>query len=131
MNPMLSATLSDHPVYRKALEIFRISKCISSNMREDLNAISQYGDENELIYFSGDIVHQSFSLVPEIIKAEAQKHSEEKYKHLESLDRLTFRLINSCKRLERSNSNGKDFLPILRSEVKKFKTLQRHWMLTL
>jgi hypothetical protein len=33
--------------------------------------------------------------------------------------------------LEKSNSNGKDFLPILRQELKKFRKLQRHWMLTL
>ncbi len=37
---------------------------------------------------------------------------------------------NSC-RLEHSNGNGKDFLPILRSELKKIKKLQRTWLLTL
>ena len=131
MKPMLHAALYDHPVYRKSLDIRKISRRISTCLSQDMSEIDANGAENDLIYFSGDIVQQSFNLGPEIIKAEAHKHSEEKYKHLKSLDRLTFRLINSCKRLERSNSNGKDFLPILRSEVKKFKRLQRHWMLTL
>ena len=93
--------------------------------------IGPNSQENDLIYFTGDIVQQSCSLGAEIIKAEVNKHSAERFKHLDSLDRLTFKLINSCKRLERSSSNGKDFLPLLRSEVKKFKNLQRHWMLTL
>jgi len=89
------------------------------------------GLESDLIYVSGDLVQQSFNLAPAIIKAEKQRHSEAKYQHLERLDRLTFRLIKSCKRLERANSNGRDFLPILRAEVKKFRRLQRRWMLTL
>ena len=29
------------------------------------------------------------------------------------------------------SSNGKDFLPVLRRELKKFKKLQHNWMLTL
>lgn len=131
MSTILHHSLSDHPVYRKALDIFHISRRISSYLTQDLSGIGPNGTEDELIYVSGDIVQQSNSLGPAIIKAESQKYSEEKYKHLKSLDRLTFRLINSCERLERSNSNGKDFLPILRSELKKFRTLQRHWMLTL
>lgn len=131
MNTMLNAALSNHPVYRKALDISIISRRISSCISQDMSDADVSDVENDLIYFSGDIVHQSYSLGPEIIKAEAHKHSEKKYKHIKSLDRLTFKLINSCKRLEHSNSNSKDFLPILRSEVKKFRNLQLHWMLTL
>ena len=131
MNTMLHAALSNHPVYRKALDISKISRYISLCLSQDMLEIGPNSQENDLIYFTGDIVQQSCSLGAEIIKAEVNKHSEERFKHLDSLDRLTFKLINSCKRLERSSSNGKDFLPLLRSEVKKFKNLQRHWMLTL
>jgi hypothetical protein len=131
MNTGLHTSLSDHPVYRKALEIFNMSSHISSYLSQDMAGSGPNGLESDLIYVSGDIVQQSFNLGPAIIKAERQKHSEAKYKHLESLDRLTFRLIKSCKRLERANSNGRDFLPLLKTEVKKFRRLQRHWMLTL
>ena len=79
---MLNPLLSDHPVYMKAQDIFLISKCISSNICEDLNHTDPYGLESDLIYCSGDIVQQSLSLGPVILKAEALKHSEAKYKHL-------------------------------------------------
>jgi hypothetical protein len=127
----MHATLSDHPVYRKALDIFNISSRISGYLNQDLAGIGPNGSEDELIYFSGDIVQQSYCLAPEIMKAEANKYSEDKYKHMESLERLYFRLMKNCKRLERSNSNGRDFLPMLRTELRKFRELQRHWMLTL
>jgi hypothetical protein len=60
-----------------------------------------------------------------------ERYSERKHKHIASLKRLTNMLYKNSYRLERSNSNGKDFLPILRSELKKFKQLQRTWLLTL
>jgi len=89
------------------------------------------GTENNDIYFSGDIVQQSSNLAPEILNAERERHSDKKHQHIESLEQLTYGLFKNCKRLERTNSNGKDYLPILRRELKKFRILQKNWMLTL
>lgn len=125
------SNLSDLPVYQKALEIFTLSQNISIYLNNDLSSLRTDGSENNDIYFSGDIIQQSVSLVPEIMNAELERYSDKKYKHLDSLRRLTNKLYKNSYRLERSNSNGKDFLPILRSELKKFKKLQSSWMLTL
>ena len=123
--------LSNIPLYQKAMDIFILSRSISTYLNDDLCVLNLDGTENNEIYFSGDIVQQSSSLAPEIINAERERFSDKKHKHIESLDRLTHRLYNNCKRLESSKSNGKDYLPILRKELKKFKKLQRTWMLTL
>tara|TARA_R110002049_G_scaffold308939_1_gene515014 strand:- start:3359 stop:3754 length:396 start_codon:yes stop_codon:yes gene_type:complete len=131
---MLSNTpsnLSELPIYQKAIEIFALSQNISTYLNHDLSNLKEDGSEDSHIYFSGDIVQQSVSLAPEILNAELQRYSERKHKHIASLKRLTNMLYKNSYRLERSNSNGKDFLPILRSELKKFKKLQRSWMLTL
>jgi len=48
-----------------------------------------------------------------------------------SVTHLTNLLYKNCERLERTHSNGRDFLPVLRKELKKFRKLQRTWMLTL
>ena len=123
--------LSELPIYKKAVEIFTLSQNISMYLNHDLSILKNDGTEDSNIYFSGDIVQQSVSLVPEILNAELERYSERKYKHIASLKRLTNMLYKNSYRLERSNSNGKDFLPILRSELKKFKKLQRTWLLTL
>jgi hypothetical protein len=131
---MLSNTpsnLSDLPIYKKAIEIFALSQSISMYLNHDLSSLKSDGSEDSHIYFSGDIVQQSVSLAPEIVNAELERYSDKKHKHLDSLKRLTNKLYKNSYRLEYSNSNGKDFLPILRSELKKFKQLQRSWMLTL
>tara|TARA_R110002050_G_scaffold300018_1_gene467333 strand:- start:11808 stop:12203 length:396 start_codon:yes stop_codon:yes gene_type:complete len=131
---MLSNTplnLSELPIYRKAQEIFALSQNISMYLNHDLSGLKEDGSEDTNIYFSGDIVQQSVSLAPVIENAELERFSDRKHKHIASLKRLTNMLYKNSYRLERSNSNGKDFLPILRSELKKFKKLQRTWLLTL
>lgn len=123
--------LSELPVYKKAVEIFALSQNISMYLNYDLSSLKEDGSEDSNIYFSGDIVQQSVSLAPVIANAELERYSDKKHKHIASLKRLTNMLYKNSYRLERSNSRGKDFLPILRSELRKFKKLQRNWMLTL
>jgi hypothetical protein len=131
MLPNIPSHFSDSPIYKKAMEIYILSRSISSYIQYDLSDLKPDGTENSNIYFSGDIIQQSESLGPEIVNAELERYSEKKHKHLESLQRLTNLLYKNSYRLEGSNSNGKDFLPILRSELKKFRKLQHNWMLTL
>ncbi|GAA4306680.1 hypothetical protein [Aestuariibaculum suncheonense] len=125
------SNLSDLPIYKKAIEIFALSQSISTYLTHDLSQLKPDGTEDSNIYFSGDIVQQSISLAPEIASVELERYSDKRYKHIATLKRLTNKLYKNSYRLERSNSNGKDFLPILRSELKKFKQLQRTWLLTL
>jgi hypothetical protein len=131
MLPTIPHQLPQSPIYQKAMEIFNLSRSISTYLIEDLAPLDENGAENSHIYFTGDIVQQSVSLVPEILKAERQTFSEEKHKYAASVSRLTNSLYKNCERLETSNSNGKEFISILRNELKKFRKLQRNWMLTL
>jgi hypothetical protein len=131
MIPAIPNSFHQSAMYKKAMDIFAISRNISNYLVHDLAPLQTNGRENTHIYFSGDIVQQSVSLAPEILKAERQPFSEEKHKYAASVVRLTNLLYKNCERLENINSNGKDFLPILRNELKKFRKLQRNWMLTL
>ncbi len=123
--------LPEIPIYKKALEIFSLSRRISHYLNHDLTNLKEDGSEDKHIYFSGDIVQQSELLGPEIIKAENEVYSYKKQKHVANVRRITNMLYRSSRRLEKCNSNGKDFLPILRKELKKFRKLQQHWSLTL
>ncbi len=131
MNTQINNSIPLSPIHKKALEIFTLSSHISKYLIQDLAALQTNGREDPNIYFTGDIVQQSISLAPEIVKAESKTFSEEKHKHILSLSHLTNVLYKNCERLEKTNSNGKEFLPILRNELKKFKKLQHIWMLTL
>ena len=131
MNINLNTNKPISPIHKKALEIFMLSSQISKYIIPDLAKLQSNGYEDPYIYFTGDIIQQSNSLVPEIVQAESKTFSEERHQHILSLSNLTAVLDKNCERLEAINSNGKEFLPILRNELKKFRKLQRTWMLTL
>lgn len=131
MVPNVPSHLPESALYKKALEIFTLSRHISHYFVDDLSGLQPNGNEDPYIYFTGDIVQQSVSLAPEIIKAESQVFSEEKHRHAASVEKLTNNLYKNCERLERSGSNGREFLQLLRNELKKFRKLQRTWMMTL
>lgn len=131
MSTQIPSHLSELPIYKQAMQIFILSRSISTYLNQDLSYLFEEGKEDANIYVSGDIVQQSVSLAPEIINAELERYSDKKHKHIASVNLLTNRLYKNCKRLESCNSNGKDYLPILKRELKKFRQLQSTWMLTL
>lgn len=124
-------TYPKSPFYIKAQEIFTLSRGIASYVIEDITFRDPYNFEDPTLYLTGDIVQQSVALGPEILKAEQHLFQQDKHKHIASVERLSKLLYVSCKRLEKTHSNGKDFLPILRKELKKFRKLQHTWSLTL
>ena len=131
MSTAFTSPFPQTPIYKKAGDIFTLSINISQYLSEDLAPLKENGEEDFNIYFTGDIVQQSNSLAPFIYKAESQVFAEDKYKYVALITKLTNLLHKNCERLEHINSNGKDFLPMLRKELKKFRKLQQSWMLTL
>lgn len=127
----LPIQLPHSPIYKKALEIFTLSKSISQYLVHDMSALNSEGKEHPGIYFTGDMVQKSVSLFPEILHAESKTFSEEKHKHAASVVHLTKSLYKNCERLERSTHNGKEFLALLRKELKRFRKMQHTWVLTL
>ena len=124
-------TYPKSPFYIKAQEIFTLSRGIASYVIEDITFRDPHNHEDPTLYLTGDIVQQSVALGPEILKAEQHLFQQDKHKHIASVERLSKLLYVNCKRLEKTHSNGKDFLPILRKELKKFRKLQHTWSLTL
>jgi hypothetical protein len=69
------------------------------------------------LYFIGDRVQPSFSLDPEILKAEGQAFSEDKRHYVHRIRRLTKLVVATCERIEHSPVQSKDFLQLLKKEL--------------
>ncbi|MEH6407011.1 MAG: hypothetical protein V7767_07010 [Leeuwenhoekiella sp.] len=118
-------------LYNKAIEIINLSRSISHYMGYDFSALQDDGNEHPSIYFTGDMIRHSDSLAPEIIKAENEVFQDDRLKYAQSVHNLTNRLYLTCERLERAESNGREFVQLLRTELKKFRRLHNRWMMTL
>ncbi|CAL65468.1 hypothetical protein [Christiangramia forsetii] len=125
---------AEHPrqaLYTKAREIMQISKHISDYLVPDLAVLNENGNEDKSVYFTGDIIRYSNSLIPNITKAENEFFQEARTQYIIAVGRLTDRLSMNCEKLEFTNSNGREFVGLLRREIKKFRKLQQVWRLTL
>jgi len=122
---------SQSPVYQKAKDIFALARRISDYFQHDLAALRKDGNESPGIYFTGDVVQKTVRLFPEIINAEQKTSTTEKIKHATSVSHLTQQIYHSCMRLEKSLTNGKEFVEMFRKELKRFQKLQKKWRLTL
>ncbi|SDS04646.1 hypothetical protein [Gramella sp. MAR_2010_147] len=118
-------------LYIKAKEIMQISRHISDYLVPDLAVLNEQGKEDKYVYFTGDIIRQSNSLIPNIVKAENEFFQEARMQYINAVGNLTDRLYRNCEKLEITNSNGREFVRILRKEIQKFRKLQRIWKLTL
>ena len=117
--------------YNKAVEIGSLSKMISDYLNTDISALKLDGREAINIYFSGDIIRQSSFLAPYINKINQEVFSEQRHHYANNIKWLTRKLLKNCKRLENCNSNGSEFLSILRKEIRRFKRIQKKWLLTI
>lgn len=117
--------------YNKAEDISSLSRRISEFLIVDLAGLKDRGLEAKEIYFTGDIIRQSFFLGPTIVKAEQSPLFEQKKKYLAVIKNLIQKLSYSCKRLEKCNSNGTDYLKLLKKELDNFKKLHKYWSLNL
>lgn len=118
-------------LYIKARDIMHISRHISDYIVPDLAGLNENGHEDHTVYFTGDLVRHSNSLIPNIIKAENEFFQEARTQYITAIGNLTDRLSRNCEKLEVSNSNGREFVRILRKEIQKFRKIQRVWKLTL
>ncbi|HBB48099.1 MAG TPA: hypothetical protein DCZ44_00520 [Flavobacteriaceae bacterium] len=131
MKKKRSHHLNYPPLYDKALEILTMSRHMSYLFCEDLIGPETHGPEDDKIYFTGDIVQQSYNLAPEILRAEEQAYSEDKRRYAKRLKVLTKSLFYTCDRLENSPIKSKEFLPLFRKELRHFRKLQRTWAMML
>lgn len=122
---------SKSPIYNKALEILSLSRNISQYLNYEMSTLKYDGQEHPAIYLTGDIILHSNFLGHSILNAENEVLSENRDKHLSAIEKWTYRLHKNCERLENQSEYGKDFIRLLKYEVRRFRVLQRKWMLTL
>lgn len=115
-------------VYKKASDIEELSRSISGCLHDDLSDLNGDGTEDPNIYYCGDIIQQSGSLLFNI-RASASPGSS--YKYFNNTLNLLHRLLNNCKKLEYCKSDGRNYVPLLSEELTKFRRLYNKWILSL
>lgn len=115
-------------IYQKSIEIFRLTRRIAAYVTNDKSISSMYVSEIRSDRYADSLVMDSLGLVPKIAEAEIQQNPVLKLKYTKSLQYLIDRLYTNCVKLENSKIQGKDFVRLLRKELKSLRKMHRLYL---
>ncbi len=115
------------PVYRKALEIFKISRAMASYFSEGKNIMEMDLSANPRYHFAGSLVNESLQLAPGIASVATAKNNASRLRRINRIRNAAKNLRNYCKKLEFSGVKELEFLGMLRREIQQFDQMVNDW----
>lgn len=115
-------------IYQKSMDIFKLSRHIASYISYDKDILSMHKSLKQADKYASNLVMDALGLVPKIAETENQKNPKLKLKYAKSIRYFIDQLYYDCKQLEHTKIQGKDFLKLLRKELKKLRVIHRHYV---
>ena len=115
-------------IYQKSLDIFDLSRKIAAYITDDKNVISMYRSGSKSDNYADNLVMNAFRLVPKIAETESKKNADEKLKYAKSLRYYIDLLYKNCRQLESTKIQGKEFIGLLRHELKKLSKIHKSYV---
>jgi len=123
MRSYQNQTLKHLKIYQKSIDIFNLSSRIASYITNDKSMLSMYTSPKRSDRYADSLVMNSLGLVPKILETETEENPKLKLKYAKSLRFFIDVLYEDCLRLERSRIRGKDFIRMLRKELKSLRKI--------
>ncbi len=128
---MSTKNLGAIPVYQKALELREVSKAIASYITFNKDMLKRY-KSNSLRDIIADSLVNDTVLIPEQIAQAEHSNSYAERMHSATFINIMIRNINSyCLGLEKDGVKEKEYLNLLRTEIKSFRKSFTKWRRTL
>jgi hypothetical protein len=125
------AGLNNLILYKKSLDIFKLSRSVASYITDDKDIISMYRSGNTSDNYADNLVLNAFRLVPKIVETESQENPSLKLKYAKSLRYFIDCIYQDCLKLEGAKINGKDFVRMLRKELIYLKRVHSRYVKSL
>lgn len=123
-----SNDLKNSVFYQKSLAVFELARRVASYITDDKDMISMYRSGSRTDNYADNLVMNAFRLVPKIAEVEVEENPTEKIKYAKSLRYFIDRIYNDCITLEKTITNGSDFVRILRTELKHLRKMHKMYV---
>lgn len=120
--------LNQLSIYKKSLDIFKLSRSIASYITDDKDVASMYRSGSVTDNYADNLVMNAFRLVPKIAETEIQQTSVSKLKYAKSLRYFIDRIYEDCLNLEKTKIQGIDFVRMLRKELKTLRKIHKNYV---
>lgn len=118
-------------IYQKSLYIFKLTRHIAAYISNDKSVMAMYLSMNKVDKYADNLVMNAFGLVPKIVETECEENPGLKLKYAVSIRYFIDCLYQNCLQLERSKIQGKDFVKLLRKELKKLRQIHKNYVKSL
>ena len=118
-------------IYKKSIDIFKLSRDVASYVTDDKDMISMYRSGNKSDNYADNLVMNAYRLVPKIVEVETENSKNIKLKLAKSLRYFIDRIYHDCIKLENTRIQGKDFVQLLRKELKHLQAIHKNYVNSL
>ncbi len=128
---MSHRNLRNIPVYKKALELCKMSREIASyvSFNKDLLRLCESNSLRDII--ANSILTDAILIPQKIALVESSRSPSEKLQHVSFIN-IMIRNINSyCLGLEKDGVKETEYINLLRSELKSFRKYYRRWKVSI
>ncbi|WP_224490010.1 hypothetical protein [Robertkochia flava] len=120
-------SVNELPVYKKAIEIFSLSRELVRLLSADQNILELSRSRDRIDRISDYLLSASLGLAPRIAMVESSADPLVRLNSLKSIHQATGKLQKYCDQIESRNDQARLFLKQLRSELGQFRKLQSRW----
>lgn len=125
---MEPSEFTDLAVYKKALEIFKITRAIAYNIGNSGSVLEMAYSSNLNQRVAGELVTHSLQLAPALAAVKNSGNRELRLEKAEKIRRSVKKILKKCKKIEYSGEREKEFLMLLRSDIQHFEFLFSEWL---
>ncbi|UNY97371.1 hypothetical protein MQE36_09715 [Zhouia spongiae] len=122
-----SKSITQQEIYKKALNIFGLSRAIANYIGNDKSILHLHHSSKKTDNYSASLVMESMSLSQKIVRSYTSEGHQNKRKHLRSLEKAVHKLNAYCEYLEYNYTQSKDYIGILRKELRLFSKEKFKW----
>ncbi|ASV29152.1 hypothetical protein [Maribacter cobaltidurans] len=128
---MSHKNLRNIPVYKKALELCRMSREIASYVSFNKDLLRLYESNSLRDIIANSILTDAILIPQKIALVESSRSPSEKLQHVSFIN-IMIRNINSyCLGLEKDGVKETEYINLLRSELKSFRKYYRKWKVSI
>ncbi len=119
------------PVYRKALDLCTISREIASFVSYNKDLLKLYQSNSLRDHIADSLLTDAILIPKHIAEAETSDSQADRMKSARFINIMIGNIISYCNGLERDGVKEKEYLNLLRKEIKSFRKTFRIWRKSL
>ena len=124
---MPQGSVNSLPIYRKSLDLYDLSKAIASYFSYNKDLFSLQGSNSFRDNLSESLLTDAGMITKELELAFTTSSYTAKMKSLTFINIMTRNILAYCNGLERDGVKEREYLNLLRSEIKTFRRSFKNW----